>query len=71
MAPHFSILAWRIPWAEEPGALRIQGRRESDMSDSHFHAPGLSLVVASWGSSLVAGHRLLTEVASFVAESRL
>ena len=48
-----------------------QGGRESDMSDSHFHAPGLSLVVASWGSSLVAVHRLLTEVASFVAESRL
>ena len=22
MAPHSSILAWKIPWAEEPGALR-------------------------------------------------
>ena len=21
MATHFSILAWRIPWTEEPGAL--------------------------------------------------
>ena len=21
MATHFSILAWRIPWAEEPGGL--------------------------------------------------
>ena len=22
MAPHFSILAWRIPWTEEPGGLQ-------------------------------------------------
>ena len=22
MAPHSSILAWKIPWAEEPGRLR-------------------------------------------------
>ena len=21
MAPHFSILAWEIPWTEEPGGL--------------------------------------------------
>ena len=25
MAPHSSILAWRIPWTEEPG--RLQSRR--------------------------------------------
>ena len=23
MAAHFSILAWRIPWTEEPGGLQI------------------------------------------------
>ena len=23
MATHFSILAWRIPWTEEPGGLHI------------------------------------------------
>ena len=22
MATHFSIVAWRIPWTEEPGGLR-------------------------------------------------
>ena len=22
MAPHFNILAWRIPWTEEPGGLQ-------------------------------------------------
>ena len=25
MAPHSSILAWRIPWTEEPGGLQPMG----------------------------------------------
>ena len=25
MAPHSSILAWRIPWTEEPGGLQSMG----------------------------------------------
>ena len=25
MATHFSILAWRIPWTEEPGELQSMG----------------------------------------------
>ena len=25
MATHSSILAWRIPWTEEPGGLRSMG----------------------------------------------
>ena len=25
MATHFSILAWRIPWMEEPGGLPVHG----------------------------------------------
>ena len=25
MATHFSILAWRIPWTEEPGGLQSTG----------------------------------------------
>ena len=34
MATHFSILAWRIPWTEEPGALYSPwGRKESDMTE--------------------------------------
>ena len=27
MATHSSILAWRIPWTEEPGALQSMGHR--------------------------------------------
>ena len=25
MAPHFSTLAWKIPWMEEPGGLQSLG----------------------------------------------
>ena len=30
MAAHSSILAWRIPWTEEPGRLQSMGAQESD-----------------------------------------
>ena len=34
MATHFSILAWKIPWTEEPGGLYSPwGGRESDMME--------------------------------------
>ena len=29
MATHSSILAWRIPWTEEPGGYRPWGHKES------------------------------------------
>ena len=44
MAPHSSTLAWKIPWAEEPGGLQsIRGvaksrTRLSDLTFTfHFH----------------------------------
>ena len=30
MATHSSILAWRIPWTEEPGGLQSMGSQELD-----------------------------------------
>ena len=33
MAAHSSILACRIPWTEEPGALQTMGVAESDMTE--------------------------------------
>ena len=33
MATHSSILAWRIPWAEEPGGLQSIGHKESDTTE--------------------------------------
>ena len=29
MATHSSILAWRIPWTEEPGGLQFMGSHKS------------------------------------------
>ena len=38
MAPHFSTLAWKIPWMEEPGRLQSMGLLESDTTKRlHFH----------------------------------
>ena len=31
MATHSSILAWRIPWTEEPGGLQTMGLQKSQM----------------------------------------
>ena len=33
MAIHASIVAWRIPWKEEPGDYSPWGHRESDMTE--------------------------------------
>jgi len=30
MATHCSILAWEIPWIEEPGRLQFMGSQKSD-----------------------------------------
>ena len=42
MATHSSILAWRIPWTEEPGGLQSRGsqRVRHDQSDI-AHKAGL------------------------------
>ena len=34
MAPHPSILAWRIPWTEEAGGLQLMGDRMGDGKES-------------------------------------
>ena len=33
MAAHSSILAWRIPWTEEPGGLQSMWSQESDTTE--------------------------------------
>ena len=54
MATHSSILAWKIPWAEEPGGLQSIGQQRvrhglatehthtSDNSDCAFHMGAFS-----------------------------
>ena len=33
MATHSSILAWEIPWMEEPDGLQPMGRKEPDTTE--------------------------------------
>ena len=61
MAIHSSILAWRIPWREEPGRLQSMGHKESDMTERlhytilyHGEVIICELVEASEWVSLVA-----------------
>ena len=45
IAAHSSILAWRIPWTEEPGGLQTMGSQESNMTERlsmRERAPGIN-----------------------------
>jgi len=42
MATHSSILAWRIPWTEEPGGLQSMGSQKSwTQLSTHTHTKAL------------------------------
>ena len=73
MTTHSSILAWEIPWTEEPGGLQSMGCKESDMKRralvvvheifvyhvrSFVAACRLYLWVPECSGSVVAPHRL-------------
>ena len=42
MAAHSSVLAWRIPWTEEPGGLQVLGVSQSQtrLKQLSMHAAG-------------------------------
>ena len=44
MAAHSSILAWRIPWTEEPGRLQSMGSEELDTTERLNHHHSISTV---------------------------
>ena len=50
MAAHSRILAWRIPWTEEPGGLQSIGRKEVDMTKATEHS-----AVLRWAEYLQCG----------------
>ena len=54
MATHSSILAWRIPWTEEPGRLQSMGlqRAGHDLATKHQNM-GLCFMVPSGKSVLL------------------
>ena len=45
MAPHSSILAWKIPWTEEPGGLQSMGSQRVE----HDSTTSLSLSLSRIG----------------------
>ena len=52
MATHSSILAWRIPWTEEPGRLQSVGCKESDMTEQLTHT--YVVKISSFSSSYIS-----------------
>ena len=54
MAPHSSILAWKIPWMEEPGRLQSMGslRVRQDWATFTFHFHALEKEMATHSSVL-------------------
>ena len=34
MATHSGILAWKVPWTEEPGELSLWGHKDSDVTNT-------------------------------------
>ena len=45
MGTHSSILAWRMPWTEEPGRLQSRGHKELDTTErlTHIVTVGIEL----------------------------
>ena len=37
MATRSSVLAWRIPWTEEPGGLQSIGLQELNVTEATWH----------------------------------
>ena len=61
MATHFSVLAWRIPWTEEPGRLQsigLQSFRHDWSNLAHMHAWSHSFVHSSIDGHLGCFHVL-------------
>ena len=48
MTTHFSILAWKIPWTEEPSGLQSMGVAKNP-TNQHFH-------LSNSNQSLLQGH---------------
>ena len=64
MATHSSILAWRIPWTEEPDGLQSVGSQNlKQLSKSTIQKPGVIISVQE--------HELLCHADSFLAHCAL
>ena len=50
MATHFSILAWKIPWTEEPGELQSMGSQKvrHNSHTQHIHTHNCMRYLCFW-----------------------
>ena len=48
MATHSNILAWRIPWTEEPGKLQFMGSQKSQTLLSNYNMGGVPRKSPTW-----------------------
>ena len=48
MATHTSILAWKIPWTEEPGGLQPIASQRVGHKSACTHTLGSNIVNESW-----------------------
>ena len=81
MATHSSVLAWRIPWTEEPGGLQSMGSlrvRHNSKFTFTFHFPALEKemathsIVLAWripGTGSLVGCRLWGRTESDMTEA--
>ena len=55
MATHSSVLAWKIPWTEEPGGLQSMGlqRIGHDWVTEHVHIHECHLKTPSKGDGVI------------------
>ena len=47
MATHSGILAWEIPWAEEPGGLQGMGLQRVGRDRAQHHVPYVKYILVS------------------------
>ena len=70
MATHSSILAWRIPWTEEPGGLQSTGSHRVDTTERlHFHFHFHYSLLGFPGSAVVKARLPLPEAQETQARS--
>ena len=72
MATHSSILAWRIPWTEEPGRLQSTGsQRVGRLSDFTFIFGRIKNVMSGGHLELIDAMNILASIISTSLEKTL
>ena len=55
METHSSILAWRMPWTEDPGGPQSMGSQRAGHNRARRRMHGMSILVQSWCGGVMIG----------------